>query len=161
MVFSRYHAISPPTTHWRETYGTQGTTVGRARGRRSRKVSPPSHCAPPCGAAGPDHLRAGQGLQVPAMARQVVLSTLRVRTWVHRFTSHGLSGLANALRAPPPLWRDASPCGDGGGGWMLIASHCCLVRARLLFSWTIYGVMIPLKASYLIDCRGCYDTQAS
>ena len=42
------------------------------------------------------------GEMVPAIARQVGLSALRVRAWLHRFNRDGLAGLADAPRVGRP-----------------------------------------------------------
>jgi transposase len=47
-----------------------------------------------------------QGTTVPAIARQVGLSAVRVRAWIHRFHAHGLAGLADAARSGRPRQHD-------------------------------------------------------
>src|SRR5262245_20049940 len=46
------------------------------------------------------------GEPVPAIARRVDFSAFRVRPWLHRFTRHGLAGLADALRTGRPRQHD-------------------------------------------------------
>jgi transposase len=52
-----------------------------------------------------------QGETVPAIARQVGLSAFRVRAWLHRFTQHGLPGLADAPRSGRPRQHDETARG--------------------------------------------------
>jgi transposase len=51
------------------------------------------------------------GEAVPVIARQVGLSALRVRAWIHRFHRHGLAGLADAPRAGRPRQHDETTRG--------------------------------------------------
>jgi transposase len=52
-----------------------------------------------------------QGATVPAIARQVGLSDVRVRAWIHRFNAHGLAGLADAVRSGRPRQHDETTRG--------------------------------------------------
>jgi transposase len=52
-----------------------------------------------------------RGETVPAIARQVGLSALRVRAWLHRVNRHGLAGLADAPRAGRPRQHGATARG--------------------------------------------------
>jgi transposase len=52
-----------------------------------------------------------QGTTVPAIARQVGLSGVRVRAWIHRFNAHGLAGLADAARSGRPRRHDETTRG--------------------------------------------------
>ena len=47
-------------------------------------------------------LMASQGHRVPAIARQLKLTAITVRTWCKRFTAAGLAGLADKPRAGRP-----------------------------------------------------------
>lgn len=52
-----------------------------------------------------------QGTTGPAIARQVGLSGVRVRAWIHRFNAHGLAGLADAARSGRPRQHDETTRG--------------------------------------------------
>jgi transposase len=52
-------------------------------------------------------LMASQGHRVPAIARQLQLTAITVRTWCKRFNAAGLAGLADKPRAGRPATYSA------------------------------------------------------